>query len=84
LDFRGHSTLILEREQMLDDRITKNYVHAAVTELSDIPRVTSERSYARVPLFFCDEVQSENLNITALVPAPIFPKRICTADVENT
>jgi hypothetical protein len=83
LNFRGHPALVLERKQVLDYRITKNYIYIAVAELDEIGRVAGERFYVRVPLLFCNQVHGENLDIGALVPAPIFPKGICTAYVEN-
>lgn len=83
LNFPCHLALVFEREQVLDDRIAKNHVQAAIVELSEIPGVTGEWGYVGVPLFFCDKVQSENLNIRALVPAPIFPKRIGATYVQK-
>ena len=71
LNFPCHLALILEREQVFDDRIAKNHVQAAIAELSEIPGVAGEWGYVRMPLLFCDEVQSENLDICAPVPAPI-------------
>jgi hypothetical protein len=36
-----------------------------------------------VPLLFGAEVQSQYLDIIALVPSSIFPKRVCTAYVKK-
>jgi hypothetical protein len=82
-DLRSHSALVLKGEKVLDNRIAKNHVNAVVTKFREIRRVTRERMNVRMLLFFRDEVQSQNLDINALVPATIFPKRICTAYVEN-
>ncbi len=69
---------------MLDYRIAKNYVDAVFAELSEIRRVTGERLDIRVSLFFWDKVQSQNLDVSTLVPASILPKRICPPHVKNT
>ncbi len=83
LNFRGHSALVLEGEQVLDHRIAKNHIQAVISELSEIPGVTGEWPYVRVALLLGHEIQRENLDVRALVPAPIFPKRVCTAYVEK-
>lgn len=83
LNFPCHLALVFEREQVFDDRIAKSYIHAAIAELSEIPGVTGEWGYVRVPPVLCDEVQSEDLDVRAPVPAPIFPKRVRATYVEK-
>jgi hypothetical protein len=56
LDFRCHSALVFECEQMLDYGIAENYVDASFTELSEIRRVSGERPNICVSLLFCDKV----------------------------
>ena len=56
LDFRRHSTLILECEKMLDYGIAKDQIYTAVTELCEVRCVTAERLDVRVQLLFGGEV----------------------------
>jgi len=54
LDFGGHSTLIPEGEEVLNDRIAKNHIYAAISKLGKIRCVTLERLDVSMLLFFCD------------------------------
>jgi hypothetical protein len=84
LNFGSHAALVLKRKQVLDHGITKNDIYAAVIKPGKVRRITRDRLDILMSLFLCGKIQSQNFHIVAFVPAPILPKRVRTAYIENT
>src|ERR1700688_4371282 len=83
LNLRSHTTLILERLEVLNHGIAESDVEAAVVKLSKICRVSGDRRDVLVQLFLGKQVQADYLNISTASPASIFPELVHSPNIEN-
>jgi len=74
LDLQGHTALVLESEQMLNNGVTEGDVEATVAELAQICCVTGDWFDIFVPLLFGGQIKAENLYAFAAGPPTMFPK----------
>jgi hypothetical protein len=84
LDFRRHTPLIFEGEEVLNHRVAECDIDAAIGELGKIGCIACDRLDVLVSLLLGHKVHAEYLHIGTPRPAAIFPEGGLTPYVENS
>ncbi len=83
LNLASHAALVFQAEEVLDHRIAECNVKALIVKLTQIRCVACYRMNITVSFRLGIKVHSCYLSILTARPATVFPKGVCSADVQN-
>jgi len=83
LYLRCHPSLILKRKEVFDYGVAEDYIKASIGKLAQIRCITNNRFDVGERLWFGLQIESNDLDVISIHPTPVFPKQICTPNVQD-